>query len=457
MAKNILVIFNDDHGQWAMPAYGNKELHTPNLNWLSCNGTVFENAFTPTPVCSPARACFMTGRLASQHGLHDYIASGPDFHDRQWLKAELTLPEILDRAGYHCGLTGKWHLGNDMLPQPGFHQWFALSGDYPIEAKGAYKYSENGQPVIRQGYKTRTITENAIRFLREMPSDKPFFLFVGYTATHSPWADHPPRLVEHYRGSAFDDVPKDESYEFGVQNLESRDLIDRDNWREAMAQYYAAVTTLDEGVGHIMDEIEALGMRDDTLTVYTSDHGLCCGHHGIWGKGNGTLPLNMVEESIRIPLILEGCDIPQGQRMKAFVDHLDSFQTLIELSGADISGRDTRNYAGRSFLPLLQESAQTDDWRDLQFCEYGPVRMARSERYKLVMHSPTDLQLFDLNHDPRECQNLAALPKYDDTIRRLSGAIDQYFNAFSDPDHNGARASGPLPSNFTSPWLENPA
>jgi len=129
--KNIIVIFNDDHGQWALPAYGNKDLDTPNLDYLAQKGVLMENAFTPTPVCSPARACFFTGRLASQHGVHDYIVSDNIHGNRNWLKNEVTLAQLLQASGFQVGLSGKWHLGNDIECQSGFDYWFSLSGDYP--------------------------------------------------------------------------------------------------------------------------------------------------------------------------------------------------------------------------------------------------------------------------------------------------------------------------------------
>ncbi len=333
MPRNILVFFTDDHAQWALGASGNEEIETPNLDYLAETGTVMENAFTPTPVCSPARACFLTGRTASQHGLHDYLGGEPEFFAREWLKDEVTLPELLQSAGYQTGLVGKWHLGNDPEPQKGFDRWAALAGDYPIDATGPARYSLDGELETIAGSKAEVITDLAVEFLEDRDPERPFFLFVGHTQTHSPWEGQPERLLERYRNATFSAVPDDESWPFGVQNLESRDLIDRDRPREALAQYYAAVTAIDEGVGRLLDTLDAQGLRENTLIVYTSDHGLNCGHHGIWGKSNGTMPLNMVEESIRVPLLLNGPEVAAGQRRDEFVDHLDLFRTLLDVAG----------------------------------------------------------------------------------------------------------------------------
>ncbi len=452
--KNIVVIFNDDHGQWALPAYGNTELRTPTLDHLARTGVVMENAFTPTPVCSPARACFQTGRLASQHGLHDYIANDENFHTRRWLEAETTLPELLHDAGYQVGLSGKWHIGNDMEPHPGFDSWFALSGDYPIKAKGPYRYSRDGTVVERSGYKSQVITDAAIDFLRERDEARQFFLFVGHTATHSPWADHPPRLVEQYRDCSFRDIPHDPSYPFGRQNLESRDLILRTGSHEALMQYYAAISSVDEAVGRLLDELEALSLRDDTLIVYTSDHGLCCGHHGIWGKGNGTMPLNMVEESIRIPMIFhQPGTLFSGQRRAEFVDHLDLFQTLTAYAGVAANPEPPKGYAGRSFLPMLMNDPLGDPWRTVQFGEYGSTRMVRTLRHKLVRHYDSGQNLlFDLQDDPRETVNLANEAEFSGLVERLAAQLDAHFERYAVPDKSGIRPGGPDPSNRTSPW-----
>lgn len=453
--KNIVVIFNDDHGQWALPAYGNSELRTPTLDHLAQTGVVMENAFTPTPVCSPARACFQTGRLASQHGLHDYIASGEGFEKRRWLDAETTLPELLHGAGYQVGMSGKWHLGNDLEPHPGFDRWFALSGDYPIEARGAYRYSRDGEIVEIDGYKSQVITDAAIDFLRGRDCQRPFFLFVGHTATHSPWADHPQRLVDQYRDCRFGDIPPDTAYPFGHQNLESRDLVSRTGAREALMQYYAAVSSLDEAVGRLIDELEALALRDDTLIVYTSDHGLCCGHHGIWGKGNGTMPLNMVEESIRIPMIFNHPTMLfSGQRRIEFVDHLDLFQTLAAFAGVGADREPPKGYAGRSFLPMLTNEPLEGSWRTTQICEYGSARMIRTTRYKLLHHHPSGpTLLFDLKEDPRETLDLSQETEFADLVERLSEQLDAHFRRYELPANSGIRDGGPEPTNRTAPWV----
>ncbi len=449
MAPNIVVFLTDDHGQWALGSSGNPGVETPNLDYLARTGAVMENAFTPTPVCSPARACFLTGRTASQHGVHDYLDNAPKRFGRDWLSGQETAPELLRSAGYETGLVGKWHLGNDTTPARGFEHWGALAGDYPIDATGPARYCKDGEIVTIAGSKAEVITDAAVDFLQKRDAERPFFLVVGHVSTHSAWEGHPERLVDRYRGHDFAELPHGETYPFGVQNLESRDLIDRSNQREALAQYYASVTAIDEGVGRLLDVLDAEGVRDDTLIVYTSDHGLNCSHHGIWGKGNGTLPLNMVEETIRIPLIISGPGVEKGQRRTEFVDHLDLFQTLLDAAG--VNPPPDVDYAGRSFLGVL-EGDVAPDWRGIQFCEYGTTRMARDGRYKCIEWLDTGtVRLFDLMVDPREETDIAA--DHDELCRSFRDRISAYYDRFSTPEHSGVRPGGPEPTNDTSPWV----
>ncbi|MGC4026285.1 MAG: sulfatase-like hydrolase/transferase [Mesorhizobium sp.] len=231
---------------------------------------------------------------------------------------------------------------------------------------------------------------------------------------------------------------------------ELRDLIDRARPTKALANYYAAVTTIDEGVGRLLDTLDAERLEEETLVVYTSDHGLNCGHHGIWGKGNGTLPLNMVDETIRVPLVIAGPDIV-AQRRAEFVDHLDLFQTLV--SYCEVTSPADRNFAGRSYAPILT-GAEIRSWRDTQFCEYGDVQMIRTERYKLVRYcADKTVRLFDLDADAREERDVADQPH----LRAIRDALEQRLRAhyltYSAAAKSGTRPGGPQPTNMTSPWV----
>ena len=455
--KNVILVVNDDLAQWALGCYGNAEIHTPTLDYLAASGVQMDNAFTPTPVCSPARACLHTGRLASQHGIHDYLSSTiPAIHRRPWLKDEATLAQLLSEAGYQTAHCGKWHLGNDDQPQAGFSHWFSGVGDYPAEHGGDHRFSNNGAIETIAGQRTQVITDKAIDFLQHRDVEASFFLHIGYFGTHNPWRGQPERLVSRYRHKAFAGSLDQAAYPFGAQVLEST-LPTRLNPREALAQYYGAVSHIDEAMGRLIDQLEALQLRDNTLIVFTSDHGLCCGHHGLWGKGNATLPLNMLEESIRVPLIFnQPRDLFPGQRRLEFVDHLDTFQTIADYAGISADLPAERRYAGRSFLPLLDNSAALPGWRQKQFGEYGDLRMARTRQYKLLRryneHAPGEL--FDLRDDPSESRNLLGDPAYQAVVSALTDALDDYFHRYQDEIKSGLRVRDLPPHNLSEAWRQ---
>ena len=445
---NILLFVTDDHGQWASGAYGNREVRTPSLDRLAASGIVMENAFTPTPVCSPARASLLTGLTPSQHGIHDYIAAS--FDRKPWLATERTLPQLLQEAGYRTGLAGKWHIGNEDVPAPGFDSWFSVGSAYPLLHEGARDFCNHGRMERLRGYTNDIIAERAGRFVRAT-DERPFFLLVGLTATHSPWRGHPERLASRYRDASFRNIPAGESYPFGEQALESMS-VDRRHEREAQVQYYAAVSHVDEIVGQLLEAVDEAGKLNNTLVVYTSDHGLNCGHHGLWGKGNATLPLNMLEESIRVPLQLSWPGVlPAGRRRVEMVDHLDLFQTLVAVGKADLPAG--TEYAGTSMLPLLLEPEIDTTWRQVQFGEYGTVRMARSGRNKLIRRHPNGPhELFDLEGDRRETRNLIDSSSHLVVISELSGLMETHFRRYSRPDKSGTLGADLPQHNMTEAW-----
>lgn len=458
--RNIMLIVNDDLAQWALGSYGNHEIHTPTLDYLAQTGVQMDNAFTPTPVCSPARACLLTGRLASQHGIHDYLSSTDlSIHRRQWLQGEETLAQLLLQAGYQTAHCGKWHLGNDDQPQAGFDYWFSGVGDYPAEHGGEHRFSLNGSIQTIAGHRTQVITDKAIEFLRQRDAHTPFFIHIGYFGTHNPWRGQPERLVSQYRNSEFAGLLNHPSYPFGKQNLEST-LPTRLNPREALAHYFAAVSHIDEAVGRLMDELEALHLREEMLFIFTSDHGLCCGHHGLWGKGNATSPLNMLEESIRIPMIFnQPKHLFAHQRRSEFVDHLDLFQTVADYAGISASLAEDRNYPGRSFLPMLDNSEGLSNWRQAQFGEYGNLRMIRTQDYKLVRRYDENAlcELFDLWSDPSETHNRCDDPDYQPVVKQLTAEIDAYFEHFQDPVKSGLRVKHLPRHNLSEAWRSDRA
>lgn len=462
---NIVVFLTDDHGQWANGCYGNREVRTPSIDWLASHGVRMANAMTPTPVCSPARATFWTGLAPSQHGIHDYLAPA-EYRDGPWIEGETQLGEILANEGYRCGFFGKWHCGTPEDTRPGFEEWFSI-GRRTGPHRGEQTYTHNGEPYAETGYQARITTDAALRFIDRVTAaaddtneaHAPFFAFVGLVSTHSPYADHPPRLVDSYRGASFGDIPCEPVHPFGRVTGEGRNAAGGD-WRERQAQYYASVSEIDEQLGRVLDLLDQRSALENTLVVYTADHGLNVGHHGLFGKGNATRPLNMLEESIRIPMVFGGWSGLFGHQVREeFVDHADLFQTLAAAAGA-VAGESApqadgppRAYPGRSFLPMLTEARAMSDWKEIQTGEYGDLRMARSASLKLIRrHGRGADQLFDLERDPRETRNVIEEPGYAPRLRRLDEALEAYYAPMAGSPKSGLRVAELRSHNPVEAW-----
>lgn len=426
VSPNIILFLTDDHGPWTLPDYGNLELQTPHLSRLAREGTLFRNAFTPSPVCSPARACLMTGRTPSQVGIHDWLQEQePQIGQRDWLADEITLPELIRDGGYHTILAGKWHLGRSHEVPRGFVRGFGLPGAQGGH-HGKFIYHQDGIPVELEGNNSRIITDRALEMLEEAPADRPFFLNVGYITTHSPYASdaHDPALVREVENCTFADIPAYVPHPW-VKNEGTGASPTETELRDMYRGYYAAVLELDQNVGRILDFLETRGLLENTIVVYTSDHGCSMGQNGFFGKGNSTRPLNMYDVSLRVPLLLRGPGIQAGRRVEENVDHYDLFQTLLTWGGVETP---SRGYPG----------CHLTDLNGNHFGEYGDLRMIRTPQHKFVKrypHGPHDL--FDLEADPGETRNLAGLPDYAELQEELERALEEWYQAYEDPMKSG--------------------
>lgn len=461
---NILVFLTDDHGQWLQQTYGNSEVHTPNMSRIARKGVRMTNAFTTCPVCSPARASFFTGRMPSQHGIHDWIEETKQAYAYPWLKDQTLISELLRAAGYHTGLVGKWHCGEERDPHPGFDYWFSYwVSQYPHTGK--QQFSDNGKQVTMDGPQSPLLTNQAIGFLRNHYSDrstsaKPFFLFVGYTDTHSPHAQMPDDLLASYKDATFRDIPREP---FNTAHGKPLSPVSKDAASEAAKrqQYYAAASCIDREVGRVLDELESTGHLEDTLVVYTGDHGLNAGHHGMWEKGNATIPQNFLEESIRIPCTISW---PAGGVAKDLssdlaVNHCDLFATLLEAANAAPPAEAARkiNSPGRSYLHHLRGQALKDR-EDAVICEYGNARMIRTTGYKLILRYPYKgtgfpHELYDLKADPRETENIFGDPQYSGVVEKMSQQLKEFFATYTVAENDGMNLEQQPLATPASPWI----
>ena len=256
----------------------------------------------------------------------------PECQERDWLAGQLTLSEILSHEGYRCGLSGKWHIGQDYQCPKGYDWYFgfAMQGGH----EGITTYIKEGRAQVRRGNVTEYVTDEAIGFLETCDSSQPFFLHVGYTDTHSPYVGQNPELVERFSDATFDDIEVDEAHPFSWnEGIPEGSEITESEIRLRHANQYAAVADIDRHIDRIVTHLESAGQLENTILIYTSDHGLSLGQNGFWGKGNGTRPLNMYDVSIRVPLIVSGPNIPTDIRVDRCVDHFDTFLTICEWCG----------------------------------------------------------------------------------------------------------------------------
>jgi len=441
---NILFILADDHGAWALGCAGNAEIKTPNLDRIAASGAMFSSFFCVSPVCSPARASILTGRIPSRHGVHDWLRAGsstiePDRDGRltDYLEGQTAYSELLAADGYLCGISGKWHLGDSHHPHKGFEFW-------EVHATGGGPYY--GAPLIRGGevcreerYVTDVITDNALEFLdRRAGDERPFYLSVHYTAPHSPWEreQHPREVFDKYHADCrFHSAPQEPMHPWQINSAPYGH--DESSRRNHLSGYYAAITEMDRNVGRLVDRLEAQGLRESTLVVFTGDNGMNMGHHGIYGKGNGTFPQNMYDTSVKVPMLISRPGhVPAGLRCDDLLSHYDVMPTLLEY--CSVGNPEAASLPGRSFSPLLRGGSPEQREDIVVFDEYGPTRMIRTRTHKYVHRYPYGPhELYDLQADPDERENL--YDRESAVARELKGRLEEWFVRYCDPARDGSR------------------
>lgn len=460
---NIIFILTDDQGYWSLGCYGNKEIRTPNIDKLAKTGVQLNNFFCTSPVCSPARASLLTGRIPSQHGIQDWIRNGngekPEDRPIEYLAGLTGYTDLLSKNGYECYQCGKWHLGATSKPQKGYSKWFTTlggSGTY-IDAP-AYI---DGEKIQTKGYLTDVITDNAIELINAWAkegSEKPFYLNLAYTAPHSPHVDqHKKEYVDYYYNNcSFADVRQDPRSETSISMPHdiaySLTFASKDReyltLRDLLSGYYAAIQAVDDGVGKIVKKLEELGIRDNTLVVFSSDNGFNCGQHGIWGKGNCSFPLNLFDTSIKVPCIfnLPG-KVKENVKTDSLLSAYDFMPTLLDFVG--IENPEKESLPGRSFLSVLLEG-KDEAYREAVtvFDEYGSSRMIRTQEWKYIHRYPYGPhELYDLVHDPEERFNLLNEnryynygPKFIEQKRvELKAQLDSWFDKYVNRDIDASK------------------
>lgn len=427
---NILVVLTDDQGRWAMP-HRMPELKMPNLETFLDDALELDQFYCASPVCSPARASLLTGRMPSAHGVHDWLdGRQPGTYPDLYLESQPTTPEVLAEAGYECMLSGKWHVGHSQRPAPGFTRWYAHrfgGGSYfnaPVWV--------DGQEAEQDGYLTHAITDHALTFLRGRDQSKPFYLQVGYTAPHSPWIDsHPAEYLAAYHGCDFPSVPREAMHPWAAARTEFAA-----EWADpvpSLAGYCASLSAVDEGFGALRAELERQGEWESTVVLYTSDNGFSCGHHGTWGKGNGTFPLNFWDNSVRVPTVVR---MPDGTRgvYDGPLSAASWHATACDLAGVRAPS-DEWGVAG-SFASVLQGTGMRSAEVAVVLAEYGQGRMITDGANKLVIRSEGPDELYDLRNDPGETSNLMGDPTRQPIRNELAQALHDWFAIHERPGND---------------------
>jgi arylsulfatase A-like enzyme len=430
---NLVFILTDNQGAWTLGCYGNPDIQTPHIDQLAAEGVRFTRALSSNPVCSPTRATFLTGLMPSQHGIHTPLSPAFMMGPRAYTPlADFTsLGEVLRDAGYACGLSGKWHLGDNLNPSAGFSFWITKPEgstqefyDQPV--------IESGRVRREAGYTTDLWTRKGIEFI-ETNKDRPFFLYLAYNGPYSlgnlmlnPARN---RHAAHYKDRHFTSFPVDAMHPWQHHNKQFH------NRQAAMERLAAETSGVDDGVGEIMATLARLGLDDRTLVVYSADQGWMGGQNGIWGMGDHTRPFGAHELMMQIPLIFrQPGSIPAGQVNERIVSNYDFLPTVLNQLG--LGGRMPRqNSPGRDFSAAVQ--GRPLPWDDVMFYEMEDTRAIRADDWKYVARFPEGpFELYHMGNDPQERFNLYGQPGTEPKRAELARRLEEFFAKYSDPRYD---------------------
>ena len=436
---NLIFILTDDQRYDAMGFMGHTPfLKTPNMDRLAREGATLTNAFVTTALCSPSRACFVTGTYAHRHGVVNNEATDPD-------PSLENFPQALQKAGYETAYIGKWRMEKKSDPRPGFDYWLSFLG------QGVYEnptFNENGREFEAEGYMTDLLTDYAVKFL-EKDREKPFCMILAHKAVHGPFTP-----AERHK-NAFPDavLPEPASFKDDYKGkpewqrrmiaygggskaklLENKDKpvpetippVEWNGKEPGRLNYYRTLLAVDDSIGTVLDTLEKKGILDDTVIAFAGDNGYFMGEHR---RGDKRLAY---EESIRIPwLIRYPKMIKPGTKIEEMTLNIDLGPTFLDLAGA----KAPKSMQGRSMKPLFGGQKHAP-WRKSFFYEYFredqypafPLMLGiRTENMKYVTYPDIkDIdELYDLDKDPFEMHNLAQDPAHAADLKRLKAQFER--------------------------------
>ncbi len=427
---NVLFIISDDLTATALSCYENKVCQTPNIDRLAAAGTRYTRTYCQFPVCGPSRASFMSGYYPHATGTFGYVSGRKNIGDRAtWSQHFIDNGYYVARVSkiYHMGVPGGIERGdngsddefswmerfNSQGPEwkaPGDGELLEKNPDRTKPVKGGNTLElvkADGDDMVHSDGKT---AKKACELLRKH-KDEPFFLAVGFVRPHvpfvSPRAYYEPYdwnnivLPEKVEGD-WDDIPK-----AGINYKTSKNLnLDTEQEKKGVAAYYASVAFMDAQVGKVLDTLREEGLEDNTIVIFTSDHGFHLCEHDFWMK------VGLMEESARVPLIIK---VP-GKKpavCDSFTELLDLYPTIAELCGLEVPKR----LQGKSLVKTLDNPAATV--RDAAFCVNSKSYLLRTDGWAFIQHGKDGklgLQLFDMKKDPKQFTNLAENPEYSKVV-----------------------------------------
>ncbi len=471
---NILFIISDDHAYQEIGVYGSKIAKTPNIDRIAKEGAIFRNSFVTNSICGPSRATLLTGKYSHLNG---YKANEGKFVDQP------TFPKVLQQSNYQTAWIGKMHLGS--LPK-GFDYFNILPG------QGLYynpDFIENGDTTRIEGYVTNVITKLTTDWLDKRDKTKPFCLVVGEKATHREWLPDiqdlgafdnvefplPSTFFDDYKGriaaanndmtidktmllkgdlkihndnttgvyrrltgnqkKAYEDYYGKISKEFDEKNLSGESLA-KWKYQRYMRDYLSTAKSLDRNIGHILDYLDNKGLAKNTVVIYVSDQGFYMGEHGWFDKRW------MYEESLRTPFVMRYPGvIKPGTFIDKFAINIDWAPTILDIAGAKVP----QDMQGVSLLPLLNSNGKNTAWRNEVYYHYyeypRPHRVSphfgiRTDRYKLICFygEKKAWELFDLQKDPRELNNLYDKTENAKTIAQLKERLLRQIKKYNDDE-----------------------
>lgn len=450
---NILFFFADQYRHDALGPNDAAVVQTPGLDDLAARGMRFSHAFTPTSLCSPARASLLTGLYAHNHGLLANMGNFNGVFDRQLLD-HVGYPQLLGRNDYDVHHVGKWHLPADDNPIHWGFRSFASDSHYAAEKRNLGLEADRAKEVQRlewggsapfcgrsqlpaEQLQEAWAADRTIALLEEQATrDQPFMICTSFFGPHFPYSVPAPydtmydpdsvgrwgNFEETFAGKPL--IQQKEMLRWNASHLTWAD------WQRVIAHYWGYCTFIDAQIQSVLERLEALELASNTIVVFASDHGDMLGSHRLFNKG-----MYMYDETYRIPLIIHWPGVTEGGlHCDAFVNLVDLMPTLLEWGGAEVPAE----LDGRSLVPLLH-GATPVDWPDDVYAEFHGYesalftqRMVRTRNWKYIYNPGAEDELYDVASDPGELRNLAEDLGYKHVLRRMKDRLVAWLNRTRD-------------------------